>query len=240
MSQLLCKRDGLHAHLSSQVQKTKEERQRKVHKLAKSSKSLTNLENYLASFWHHVSDASRDIILATENLKECQRSYKVSENSLHSRFEFVLKSHDVWHAAHHGGDFISVHVEKIALKADPIMYQQLCCFLCDAHPNKREMAEHTWSNICTLLIRWGKVFSLARKEDPTAKDFDLNHTNINEAVRQMKQMGMSETPKVHRMQWHLVDQIGLYRKNPDESIWSVLPPLVGQTECDSLILLIEL
>jgi polyhydroxyalkanoate synthesis regulator protein len=143
-------------------------------------------------------------------LKTYRKERKTDADSLYTSIDKLLAEYRICRAAYHGGDLQGNDVIKFMKSASELMPRVAQLFV-DSKDEKCKKSDSQIRQVCKdieiALTLWDKVFTMCQKHNPSPDDCDKTQLLINMAMKAIRKLGLSITPKLHGMEDHVVNQM---------------------------------
>ena len=135
---------------------------------------------------------------------------KTQEDSMYSAVDAILMKYNIKRSAYHSGQINGVGIKRLMDNAESIMDEIKNLMLSRRQQDCVKTVEDI-TTFCTdarlFFGLWDNAFAAVHNPDPDLADCDGAQRTICLVMAQIRQMGMSITPKAHGMEDHVVNQM---------------------------------
>jgi len=139
---------------------------------------------------------------------------KLDSNSIYNKCEDILKKYGIYRSAYHGGKFTGVDIIKMMDDATKIYSEMEQVMLTEGrYKNGTEKEKKIIKDFCeevkSGLQLWNEIFARVSNQEAVMDDKYCDETQelINVAMKFMRRLKFSITPKLHGMECHIVHQM---------------------------------
>ena len=178
--------------------------------IAKLNAEWVLLELQHKLYTNPVKELAVELSTVKERIKQMRADRKTEEGSMYTAFDKILVKYKVERSAYHAGQINGVGIKLIMENAEGIMgdvYELMLRF----HNMESTKTVTDLNAFCTdvklFFGLWDDAFAAIHVHDPSPSECNRAQVSIDAAMRQMRRMGMSITPKAHGMEDHVVNQM---------------------------------
>ena len=146
-----------------------------------------------------------------KRLEQYRLDRKRQEQSIVSGIDAILKDHRVQRAAYHGGDLQGTGVIKMMEHAVSISTEVGELFVNNKDSRRCEQSDEEIRDKCRkwgdALTTWDEIFRVCQTRDPAEDDFERAEVLVKIGMKQIRELQLSITPKLHGVEAHIVAQM---------------------------------
>jgi hypothetical protein len=166
---------------------------------------LKALKDVNAKYEKEVKRLEKEIKDTPNKLDAFRKGRKRLDDSLYSRCDAVLKKYKIDRGRYHGGNFNGVNIIKIM--QENLLMDEIELILLESGRETEEKVRKLCNEVRTALRAWDMIFARIHASDPTPEYCDKLQGDIDLAMKQWRELGLSVTPKLHGLECHVVAQM---------------------------------